>query len=314
MLTILSVILPIFALILVGFICRRTNKLGEKAASEINAMVVWLCLPALLFKVTATTTWQEIWHPGFIVAFSAGMLLMFVTIVAWRLRRGHGLVAASIDGLSAGYANTGYIGIPLCALLFGHVGLQPALIASLLVVCVLFAISLVLIEIGLQEETQLGKAVLVVLKALGKHPLVLSPLAGAAWAASGLGLAEPVMRFLDLLAAATTPCALISLGLFLGQKAEKGSESAWPLVLVKLVGQPLVTWVLAFKVFVLPPMWAASAVLLAALPTGTGPFMLAEFYQREAGLISRTILVSTLGSLLTLTALILLLDLSHVAA
>ena len=304
--TVLVVVAPIFALILVGYLCRKFNKLGDRAASEINLMVVWLCLPSLLFKVTATTAWSDIWQPGFIVSFGAGTLLMFAITALWRLATGHSLVASSIDGLSAGYANTGYIGIPLCALLFGQPGLQPALISSLIVVCVLFAIAVILIEIGLQEEKHVGHAVKLVIKALAKNPLVISPIAGAAWSATGLGLGVPVVHFLDMLSAATTPCALVSLGLFLARKPGANTHPAnpWPLVAMKLVGQPLVTGFLAFRVFQLQPMWAASAVLLSALPTGTGPFMLAEYYNREAGLISRTILISTLGSLVTLTLLL----------
>ncbi|WDY59978.1 AEC family transporter [Pseudomonas sp. PSKL.D1] len=302
--TVLVVVLPIFALILVGFICRKTGKLGPKAASEINLMVVWLCLPALLFKVTATATWAEIWQPGFILAFGIGTLAMFVATVIWRLLSGHSLASASIDGLSAGYSNTGYIGIPLCALLFGQPGLQPALISTLIVVCVLFAIAVICIEVGLQQEKHVGRAITKVLCALAKNPLVIAPLAGAAWASTGLGIALPVMHFLDILAAATTPCALISLGLFLAQKAPAQNASPWPLVAMKLIGQPLLTWVLAFKVFSLQPLWATSAVLLSALPTGTGPFMLAEYYNREAGAISKAILLSTLGSLLTLGGLL----------
>ena len=61
------------------------------------------------------------------------------------------------------------------------------------------------------------------------------------------------------------------------------------------------TWVLAFYVFHLPPLWAKTALLLSALPTGTGPFMLAEYYRREASVVSRVILLSTLGSLITLS-------------
>ncbi|WP_049695612.1 AEC family transporter [Pseudomonas fulva] len=305
--TVFVIVAPIFALIIVGYLCRRTHKLGDKAAAEINKMVVWLCLPALLFKVTATATWAEIWHPGFIAAFGAGALAMFAITLLWRLRGGHGLVASSIDGLSAGYANTGYIGIPLCLLLFGQPGLQPALISSLIVVCLVFALSLMLIEIGLQDEPEVGRAVGLVLKALAKNPLVVAPLAGAAWAMTGLGLAEPVMHLLDMLALATTPCALVSLGAFLAEKQPRAQASPWPLAALKLIGQPALTWVLAYKVFHLPDMWAASAVLLAALPTGTGPFMLAEYYNRDAGLISRTILWSTVVSLLTLTALLYLL-------
>jgi malonate transporter len=308
--TVLVIVLPIFALILAGYLCRKTNKLGEKAASEINLLVVWLCLPSLLFKVTVNSTWSEIWQPGFIVSFGAGALTMFLITLTWRILTGHSLVASSIDGLSASYANTGYIGIPLCALLFGPAGLQPALISSLIVVCVLFAISVVCIEVGLQKEKHLGRAMLVVFKALAKNPLVIAPIAGVAWASTGQGLAVPVVHFLDMLAAATTPCALISLGLFLAKKMPTGKTSPWPLVGMKLIGQPLLTWFLAFKVFALQPMWANSAVLLSALPTGTGPFMLAEYYGREAGLISKTILISTLGSLTTLTVLLYWMNLS----
>ncbi|WP_152219203.1 AEC family transporter [Pseudomonas sp. SCB32] len=298
---VLSVVLPIFALILVGWLCRRTNRLGPQAASEINRLVVWLCLPALLFKVTATATWAEIWQPGFLAAFTGGCLLVFFATLAWRLLQGRALPAASIDGLSASYANTGYMGIPLCLLVFGQDGLEPALIASLLVVCVLFAIAVVCIEVGLQTEKHVGRAIAVVLKALGKNPLVVSPIIGGLWAASGIGLPEPLLHFLDMLAAATTPCALVSLGLFLAQKQEGEQVGAWPLVAIKLVGQPLLTGFLAYKVFDLPPLWADSALLLSALPTGTGPFMLAEYYQREAAVVSRSILVSTLGSLVTLS-------------
>lgn len=300
---VLSVVLPIFALILVGWLCRCTHRLGPQAASEINRLVVWLCLPALLFKVTATATWAEIWQPGFLAAFTGGCLLVFFATLAWRLMQGRALPAASIDGLSASYANTGYMGIPLCLLVFGQDGLEPALIASLLVVCVLFAIAVVCIEVGLQSEKHLGRAVAVVLKALGKNPLVVSPIVGGLWAASGIGVPEPLVHFLDMLAAATTPCALVSLGLFLAQKQEpqEAQAGAWPLVAIKLVGQPLLTGFLAYQVFDLPPLWADSALLLSALPTGTGPFMLAEYYQREAAVVSRSILVSTLGSLVTLS-------------
>lgn len=49
------------------------------------------------------------------------------------------------------------------------------------------------------------------------------------------------------------------------------------------------------------------ALLLSALPTGTGPCMLAEFYGREASRVSRVVLLSTLGSLITLSACLVLL-------
>jgi predicted permease len=52
----------------------------------------------------------------------------------------------------------------------------------------------------------------------------------------------------------------------------------------------------------LTPFLTHACVLLAALPTGTGPFMLAEFYRREADVTGRVILVSTVLSVLTVAA------------
>ncbi|QKZ05204.1 AEC family transporter [Pseudomonas eucalypticola] len=299
--SVFNVLLPIFALILVGFVCRRSNRLGPTAASEINRMVVWLCLPALLFTSTATATWEQIWHPGFVATFTLGTLAMFALTLALRWKKAGHFADASIDALSASYANTGYIGIPLCVMVLGNGGLEPALIASLLVVCVLFGLALVCIEVGLQSEARVHRIVFKVLVALAKNPLVISPILGACWAMTGTPLPAPAGKFLSLLGAATTPCALISLGLFLAQKQQGPREGTSLLVLIKLVAHPVLTWLLAYKVFDLPPLWAHSALLLSALPTGTGPFMLAEYYKREASVVSSTILVSTLGSLVTLS-------------
>jgi predicted permease len=70
--------------------------------------------------------------------------------------------------------------------------------------------------------------------------------------------------------------------------------------------QPALTWWFAARVFGLSPTLVEMAVVLAALPTGTGPFMLAEFNEREAHITSRTILLSTVGSVATLSLLLML--------
>ena len=296
------ILLPVFGLILAGYLCRRSGALGAAAASELNRFVVWLCLPALLFKATATASWAEIWHPGFVATFSLSTIAVFLVVLVWRLRTARPLVDASIDGLSAAYANTGYIGIPLCVLVLGDEGLVPALVATLIVVCVLFAIAVVLVEVGLQAESSVRDAVGKVLWALARNPLVVAPVAGMLWAISGFSIPQPAAKFLTLLGDATIPCALVSLGAFLTQEhASNSRRTAAMLTIAKLLVQPVVTIILAVYVFALPPLWAKAAVMLSALPTGTGPFMLAEFYRREASVVADTILYSTLGSLVTLT-------------
>ncbi len=85
-----------------------------------------------------------------------------------------------------------------------------------------------------------------------------------------------------------------------------GSLARNPLIVSPIVGVLVAVAHVALpaSVFTLPQTLTDVAVLLAALPTGTGPYMLAEFYEREALITSRTILLSTLGSLVTLSLLL----------
>ncbi|HVO90647.1 MAG TPA: AEC family transporter, partial [Casimicrobiaceae bacterium] len=89
----------------------------------------------------------------------------------------------------------------------------------------------------------------------------------------------------------------------------RGGAWARPLLLValKLVFQPLVTGLLAVFAFGLHDQDAQLVILMSALPTGTGAFMLADYYRRDPAVTSATILVSTLASVVTLSACLVLL-------
>jgi malonate transporter len=226
------------------------------------------------------------------------------------LRRNR-LSGAAIEGLSAGYANTAFIGIPLCLGVFGPAGLPPVMLATLLTVCLLFAFSIVLVELDQQAGQSVARTLLEVSVSTLLNPLVAAPLAGAAVNVAGLALAAPVERFTSLLGAAASPCALVTIGLFLaGSGRAPVSLTQVSLIAVsrvvaaKLLLQPALTAILAVTVFRLDPLWTRAAVLIAALPVGTGPFMLARLYRREADVVSRATLISTVLSLVTVSLLL----------
>ena len=304
MIPVLSVVVPVFALILAGFIAGKTGKLGPNASTEINRFVVWLALPAQLFNFTANSDWQTLWQPGFIIAFSAGCFAVFIALLLYRWYNTRDWAAASFTGLSGSYSNTGYMGIPLCLLALGDSGLAPAVIATLVVVCGLFALAIVFIEFGKQSHKPWYEIIGIVLGSLVKNPLLVSPVAGVAWSASGLQMLEPAQQFLSFLAAAASPCALVSIGLFLMQKSDGKVSGVWSLTFIKLIVQPGVAWLVADPILGLPLFWVQAAVLMSALPTGTGPFMLAQYYQADGSAISRVVLQTTLGSILTLSLII----------
>lgn len=316
----LPIIAPIFALILAGYVCRKRGLLGETAATELNKFVVFLALPALLFDVLARTELSTLNQPRFLLAYGLSSAVVFGGVLLLRLLQSRQLVDASIDGLGASYANTGFMGLPLCALTLGRESLAPAIIATILTVCVVFAVGIFFVELGLQKERHPGRILWAIAKKLLSNPLILAPLAGVAFSFCGFTIPAPAGQFLKLLGGAATPCALVSIGLFLAaaQPAEQPAElpvdqkapaTATPriallLVALKLIAQPALTWLLVVCWLPLPPVWAHTAILMSALPTGTGPYMLAEYYQREAATTSRVILFSTAASLVTVSVLL----------
>jgi predicted permease len=300
MLSVLAIVLPIFALILAGWGARRIGVLGPHATSELNRFVVYLALPALLLDIIAKPHWREIWRPDFAAAFGLGVLIVFAATLALRARNGRGLADAAIDGLNASYANTGYMGFPIVLAAIGPAAMAPTLVATIVTVCVLFAGAIVLIEIGMQTERRPLRMALKVAAGLARNP----PMIGGVCLALGLQPPGPAQAFLKLLGAAASPCALVALGLFLAEKRDASAADAKGvalMTLLKLVAQPLVTWVLATRVLHLSPALTHTAVLVAALPTGTGPFMVAELYGRQSGVTARVVLYSTILSVATVS-------------
>lgn len=307
MLSTLLIVLPVFALIFVGWVARRFHLLGPHAAREINRFVVYLALPALLFDIVSRARLAEIWQPAFMATFGLGCLLVFVLTFFLRSKGGRSLPDAAIDALGASYANTGFMGFPLALAVFGPAALAPTLIAAILTVCVLFAVAIIVIEVGLQTEKRLAPLCWKVGKSLLRNPLLVAPTLGAVFPVTELAVPEVLGGFVKLLGAAASPCALVALGLFLAEKRDaprSEGAAAGMLIACKLLLHPLAVWLLATHVFSLSTALTQQVVLLAALPTGTGPFMLAEFYRREASMTSKMIVGSTALSVLTITALI----------
>jgi malonate transporter len=142
-----------------------------------------------------------------------------------------------------------------------------------------------------------------------RNPLLIAPALGVVFAGAHVSLPGPLLRFTGLLGGAASPCALVTIGLFLAQSRARsgalpGAGAVLVIVALKMIVQPAITAVLVFIVFDLPRPWSSAALLLSALPIGTGPFMLAKLYDRKAAETSRAILVSTLLSLISISLLV----------
>ncbi|MGJ4904133.1 AEC family transporter [Bradyrhizobium sp. HKCCYLS2058] len=303
---VLNSALPIFALILTGFLCGWFNVFDRTATDNLNRFAVYLALPALIFTAMSKIGVEQVSQFGFIGAFCGGIAATFTTGFVISRLRGRRAANASIEGLDAGYSNVGFMGIPMCLLVFGPDSAPASIIATLFTACVLFLFAIVVVEMDLQKGATLGGTIAKVARSLLTSPLFIAPVAGLAVGLSGFALPAPFMSFTSLLGGAASPAALVCIGLFLAQErvVTHDATSIAILVSLKLLMQPAVTALLAFHVFSMPPLWSHSAVILSALPIGSGPFTIAKLYGLEAGVTSGSILVSHIFAVLTVSLLV----------
>ncbi|MEI7713494.1 MAG: AEC family transporter [Rhodospirillales bacterium] len=305
MLAVFSIAMPVFALILTGWLAGRTRLLGADSTEAMNLFVVWLALPAVLFRAMAQIHPADLLNVGLLASFGLGIAVPFVVSLFWSRRQGVALGNSAIQALSATYCNVGYMGIPLCLMAFGEASVVPGVITMVITACVQFGAAIVLIEIDRPGQIDLWRTIRRIAGTLACNPLLISPIAGLLVAMVGLSLPLAIDRFLVLLGGAATPCALVATGLMLGETTERFRPALVArLVALKLLLQPAIAWVVAFQLLTLPPAWGETAVIMSALPTGAGAFILAKLYGREAASTSGAVLVSTILSFATLSLLL----------
>ncbi len=304
MLAVLSIALPVFGLILIGWFMGRGGYLGRDATGSLNLFVVYLALPAVMFQAMAHIRPADLLDGGLVASFSLGILVPGAIAMLVVLRRGGRLSDAAMQALAATFCNTGYMGIPLCHMAFGDAGLVPSVITFVITACPQFALAIALIEMDRPGMGAWRIARRVGL-ALVRNPLLIAPVAGLLVSAAGVSLPLVADRFLTILGGAATPCALVATGMMVAETTEAFQLLVvGRLVALKLFVQPAIAWLAAYQVFHLPAAWAGTALLMSALPTGASAFILAKLYGREVAATSGTVLVSTVVSFATLSVLL----------
>jgi malonate transporter and related proteins len=304
--TVLNAALPVFGLMLLGFLAGRSGRFEPSATDTLNRFAFYFALPALIFVAMAKAAPDQLRQLNFLATFAGGVAVTW--IMGYAISRTKGLEAADalIEGCNAGYSNVGFMGVPLCLLVFGREGIAPAAMSVLLTACVQFLLAIILVELALKGGESLSHTVRQVLASLVCNPLFVAPLAGITVSVAGLAVPAPIEQFALLLGNAAAPTALFCIGLSLAQTklASSGYAAIGRLTVLKLLFQPAIAAALAFYVFPMPKMWVQAAVLLSALPIGSGIFTIAKTYERDTSVTSGAILVSHVASVVTLSFLI----------
>ncbi|TDR85384.1 AEC family transporter [Enterovirga rhinocerotis] len=297
-----TVVFPIFAVILIGWLARRVSFIDEAAVRGLREVAFRLVLPALLFSSMISAPPIDLLGVA-TVYFGACFTIFAIGLGIGRLL-GLSLARSTMLGLNACYGNTLMVGVPVSVAAFGTDALPPILTIIALHSGTLLPLAGVLIEADAGGRRSPAAVAAGILKGAGRNPVILAILAAFLWRATGVTLPAPFVGTLKLLGAAGIPLALLVLGASL-PPPDRGALGIETVIAVSLKLLALPALVFAFGSWAgLPSLPLAVATLAAATPTGANAFLLAHRNDELIAISAGTVLVTTVLSVLTLGALV----------
>jgi malonate transporter len=296
-----DLVLPVFAVIVTGWLAGWLGYISRSLADGLVHFAYNVAMPALLFTTIAQEPGRNLLEWRFLMAFGGGSILCFVLVfLIVRIAWGCDLASSTIQGMAAAMTNTGFVALPILHSIYGQPAVLPAAIATVFVAAVMFPASVILLESVQGGQHGSSARPVLLLKQITLNPMVLSTLVGLAWAIAGWPIPMPIAAYLNIFAAALTPCALFAIGLGLTAEGMRSKLAAsMVLTVVKLVMMPLVVYGLCV-ISGLNPLYTIAAVVCAAVPTAKTVFILAGEYKVEEELVTATVSITTLLSVVTL--------------
>lgn len=287
-------ILMFVAIVLVGVALRALKVLNSSDARPINAIIIYVALPAFIFRaVHGATLRSDLWA----VVAVAWVVFAVVLAIAWlaaRLLRLPKVVAGGFI-IAAALGNTGYIGYPITQSLLGQQRLPEAIFYDVFgTVGALVLVGLLVAQhFGVNEESRVNP-----LRELLTFPAVIALL--VALLLRSVAIPAPVSSGLDLLANMVAPLVLLSVGLSL--RVTSIGKALVPLALIaglKLLLAPAVALAVGT-----PLLGGAAALRVAVLEAGMPSMMLTlvvgERFGLDTDFIAAAILVTTVLCAVTL--------------
>lgn len=303
---VLTIIVPVFALIALGFAAGRQRYFGTEASKSINEYTFSLAVPAFLFRSMSRLEVSEIPIDLWVSFFGAAI----VTWVTATVLTAHVLVRPATDAaaiaMSSCFGNVVMLGIPLSVAAFGETAAAPAaLLVAIHTPLLFFTGSLHQALVAEPRETSMMMIACDLFAELSRNPIILAILAGVLWRLTGLGLHPAVDRVLMMLGQSAVATSLVGLGLSLVNFEIKGQVPTLSIILVlKLALMPSVAWLLAVHVMALPPVAAAVVVLFAAMPTGANAYLFAMRHGRAVNSASGAVALGTMLAIVTTSVIV----------
>lgn len=297
--TLANPILPIFAVLAVGYVLHFWGVLDVPTAQAVNKFVFYVATPALVFSIISDAPIAQFDFRALGAYFCAQILVYAGTALFARIKLGRDKAEALLLGMTAAFVNHVFFVLPIAERVYGSAAAQPIAGIVLVDAAIVFCATVLVVDL-MQEQ---NPSPLRIAGLLFRNPFLIASLLGIlAWVARPL-MPQGLFTYALFAGSAAAPAALFALGVILASRPVRPLGAAtWSVVAAKIAIHPAL--VLLFTGFVVPSAeWKEITLLVAAGPCGAMPFVIALQFGIRTDTIARAVLVSTIFSLATLSLL-----------
>lgn len=291
-------ILPVFAILAIGFAMGRARLVAHAEAQALNRIAMLVFVPVLVFRLLADAPLERFQPAPLLIflavegaVFAAGFLLA---------RRGfrRPLPEAVLLGFAAMFANNVVYVLPITVYLHGPEAALPVTAIATMDTAVAFTLAMVTMAMLTGGEASPART----LARVARVPVLHGMAAGLAVALLGVSLPAPLRTFADFTGDAGAPVALFAMGVVLSDTRFRASAPVATFSLMKIALFPALVWA-ALALF--NPEGTTNHIYLlgSAGPSGAMAFSMALLYGVRTDDLAQIIVWTSLGTLLTLALL-----------
>jgi malonate transporter and related proteins len=298
--TIFASILPIFLLIMAGYLIKRTGLMEDTGWRGLDQLSFFVLYPVLLFVSIIKADFSTIAVFDILAVISGSWLIVGLAVAVL----GPVLIRTKMiesSQYSSVFQTTirwnGFIALAVSDRMFGA---QSTAVVALVMAGLVLPVNLAAIYVVTTHASGTKQSMAAVLKRMATNPIVIGCLAALFWRATGLTMFEPLMITLDLISRGALAMGLFGIGAGLSAAALLKFDTAHVLpVFLKLFAMPLVAYgAVAFTG--LGANLLPTIILCCAVPTAMNGYVVARQLGGDAPLYAAIVTSQTLLSFFTI--------------
>ncbi len=299
-LTVLNKLTIMFLLLLIGYFCRKKKIFKDGFMEDFAGFLTRIIIPCFVISSLQIEYTWELFQKGVLVFFVCVMMHLWGMVVGWfsfricKVPEG----AKGIWIFSNMFANIGFMGLPVIAMIFGGNSVFYCTFATFAFNITSYTLGAVVLQ-RYSGNPDTGK---VNMRKLLQAPVNVATVLGVLCFVLNIRLPGPMKDTVSMVGGTLSPLAMIYIGGLLGKfdfKETLTEKSAYHLSFFRLIFIPLSSYIL-LKLFIQDQLILGVIVVGLSTPIGAFCAILAAEFGGDEALASKYIFVSTVLCIFTM--------------